>query len=162
MKNSRAQTIGAIITLLVIVVIGYFISQRDASMVRNPLGEYALYDTTMVEFRGREYTSYVVDTERLRSRGLSNKSSLPEDEGMLFVFDESDIHSFWMKDMNFDIDIIWINENGSVVYIVQNASPESYPEFFTPTQESMYVWEVNAGFAAENGIDIGGRIEIDL
>jgi uncharacterized protein len=162
MNKSHKKTFFSILLLLGIAVVAFFVLQRNVDQVKNPVGEYSLYKTTGVDFKGSEYIAYVVDTPRLRSRGLSNKSILPQDEGMLFVFEEEGIYPFWMQDMNFDIDIVWLDAGGNVVYVVQNAMPESYPNLFTPTQEALYVWEVNAGFVAEKGIDIGGRVEIDL
>src|SRR3989344_8940875 len=50
----------------------------------------------------------IADTQEKQKKGLSGRDNLPEDSGMLFVFKEEGHHQFWMKDMNFSIDIIWI------------------------------------------------------
>lgn len=101
----------------------------------------------------------IVDTPAKRILGLSGRESLPEGTGMLFVFEKPDLHGFWMKDMNFSIDIIWFNEYSEVVHIVENASPKSYPETFMPPTPSMYVLEVPAGFASEHNIKLGDIID---
>ena len=77
----------------------------------------------------------------------------------IFVFDKSYKYSFWMKDMLFPIDIIWIGEDFSVVDITENAEPNSYPNLFTPREEALYVLEVNAGFSNEKGLKIGDKVE---
>lgn len=102
----------------------------------------------------------VVDTQEAREKGLSGKSELAEGTGMLFIFEEIGMHAFWMKDMNFSIDIIWFNEYGEVIYFVENISPNTYPAKYTSTQESLYVLEVPAGFIKKQGIKIGDKIDL--
>lgn len=89
-----------------------------------------------------------------RARGLSGRSALGQDQGMLFVHESSAFYSFWMKDMQFSIDIIWIDENNTVVDITRNISPDSFPQSFQPIAPAQYVLEVNAGFADTNSIKI--------
>ena len=74
---------------------------------------------------------------------------------MLFVFDKPGQYPFWMKDMNFAIDIIWIGEDLRVVYIKKDARPELYPETYTPTENAKYVLEVPAGFSEKNNLKVG-------
>jgi len=91
------------------------------------------------------------------------KKSLPEDEGMLFVFDEEGYHGFWMMNMSFPIDIIWINNEKKVVDIVKNAQPCKFScPSYKPKEKAMYVLEVNANFTEEHGIRIGSYIEFEL
>lgn len=98
-------------------------------------------------------------TEESRTRGLSGRPQLNADEAMLFVFDRADKYSFWMKDMNFPLDIIWIGEDLKVVYIKKNALPESYPESYYPPVEAKYVLEVVAGFSEKNNLREGDSVE---
>ncbi len=90
-----------------------------------------------------------------RIKGLSGRADLSENQGMLFVYDKPDIYSFWMKDMNFPIDIIWIDQDYKIVDIAENISPDSFPQTFQPLKPAQYILEVNAGFSARNGIEIG-------
>lgn len=78
---------------------------------------------------------------------------------MLFVFDRADYHSFWMKDMNFAIDIIWIDESKKIIDITRNAEPESYPNIFKPRLPVRYVLEVTSGWSKENNIQIGAQVD---
>ena len=82
-------------------------------------------------------------TPKERQTGLSNRDSLPKDSGMLFLFDRPDIHLFWMKDMNFPIDIFWISEEGKIISIERQISPESFPATFTSSSPAKYVLETN-------------------
>lgn len=104
----------------------------------------------------------VADTNAERSLGLSGRPSLAEGSGLLFVFDVPGTWGFWMKDMQFSIDILFI-ENGTVVTLYEHVSPQTYrqdpPLVFKPKVPATYVLEVPAGFAAGRGITEGARVE---
>lgn len=98
-------------------------------------------------------------TEKDQNQGLSGRVGLKDDEGMLFVFDTPDKYSFWMKDMNFPIDIIWVSSDFKVIYIKKDATPESYPMAFTPDKDALYVLEVKSFFSEKNNLKIGDKLE---
>ncbi len=115
-----------------------------------------------VKIAGVALDVYVADTPAERQRGLSGRDGLADDEGMLFVFEEDGRHTFWMKDMHFAIDIIWIAADGTVVSVVHNATPDSYPDrTYSPSDPARYVLEVNAGFAARHQIEPGNMLYSD-
>lgn len=91
------------------------------------------------------YIARVARTEAARQRGLSGTASLAPDQAMLFVFDRSDTWGIWMKDMQYPIDVVWLNEQKQVVYSVSNMQPDSYPMIFQPKQPARYVIELPAG-----------------
>lgn len=93
-------------------------------------------------------------------RGLSGQSKIAKDEGLLFVFPTNKRAGIWMKDMNFPIDVMWIDENMKVVSIKENFLPTSYPEIAYPSQDSKYVLEVVAGFVTTNKILLGDEFKI--
>lgn len=95
-----------------------------------------------------------------RAIGLAKYDSLPEDRGMLFVFDQPNQACIWMKDMKFSIDIIWLNENKKVIKIERNVAPETYPESFCPEGSAKYVIELSNGVADKANISIGQQINI--
>lgn len=104
----------------------------------------------------------VVRDEATRQKGLSGRPSLDEKSGMLFVFDKPAVYTFWMPDMNFPIDIIWIND-GKVIDISANVSNDfdpNNPRFYAPSQPAQYVLEVNAGFAENKNIKIGDPVSL--
>ncbi len=102
----------------------------------------------------------VVDTRESRELGLSGRNSLAENSGMLFVFDFPGRYAFWMKDMSFPIDIVWISKAGIVVHVEKEITPESYPETFINTIEATYILELPSGKADEYGIRLAAKIKM--
>ncbi len=100
----------------------------------------------------------IANTEIERGQGLSDRPSLAEQEGLLFVFPTADTYSFWTKDMHFAIDIIWLDDNWQIVDITPNLAPETFPKTFSPSSPAHYVLEVNAGFSATHNLNIGDKI----
>ena len=101
-----------------------------------------------------------------QAQGLSGKSGLRENEGMLFIFKYPGQYYFWMKDMNFPIDIIWFAQSegrdtskAKVIYIKKNALPDLYPETYGPEENAKYVLEVVSGFSEKNNLKVGNEIE---
>lgn len=118
-----------------------------------------------VEINGFILNIDIALTDKQKQDGLSIKSSMKENEGMLFIFDKPTYQSFWMKGMNFPIDIIWLNENLSIVHIEKSLEPcetlfacQSY----RPTSESLYVLETISGFSEKYGLKIGNKINIKI
>ena len=126
-------------------------------------------DIKYVKIAGQSVKVDLALTPLEQEQGLSGRTELGPNEGMLFVFDTPGKYSFWMKDMKFAIDIIWFtpsegNEAGlaedlRVVSIKKDARPESYPESFTPDEEAKYVLEVESGFADKYNLQVGDRVE---
>lgn len=100
----------------------------------------------------------LADTPEKKELGLGGTQSMPEDEGMLFIFNQSYPYPFWMKGMLFPIDIIWVDGNGKIIFIKKNATVESYPETFAPALPAKYVLEVNSGFTDRHNINEGDTI----
>ncbi|OGI79488.1 hypothetical protein A3F19_02095 [Candidatus Nomurabacteria bacterium RIFCSPHIGHO2_12_FULL_37_29] len=112
-----------------------------------------------IQIMGQNIRVNLATTDAAREQGLSGRENLKEDEGMLFVFDYPDKYSFWMKDMNFPIDMIWIGENKEIIYIKKNARPESFPESYGPTADSKYVLEIVSGLSSKNNLKEGDKVE---
>jgi hypothetical protein len=98
-------------------------------------------------------------TPEQRAQGLSGRQSLPAGQGMLFVFPQPETPGFWMKDMNFSIDIIWITAENVVAGVTENLTPESYPKMFYPPSPILYVLEVSAGFVKQHNIQKGDEVQ---
>jgi hypothetical protein len=102
-------------------------------------------------------------------QGLSGRNSMRNNEGMLFDFDKETTPAFWMKDMKFSIDLIWINKNkivgitADVPYQIQDESLKikgaTLPQY-TPPSAVDNVLEVNAGWAKKNNIRIGDEVKL--
>lgn len=106
----------------------------------------------------------IADSTSTRATGLSYRKSLDEDRGMYFIFSSLSSHSFWMKDMNFPIDIIWIKDD-KVVGVSENASHQPGAQLwqlksYSPPEPVNRVLEVNAGWFSKNSIRIGDRAEL--
>lgn len=123
--------------------------------------EFEQTDTRPTVILGNE-TFYVdiVLKEADRARGLSGRSGLATNEGLWFVFEEPARHAFWMKDMLFAIDIIWIDINGLVVHIEHGLTPETFPTIFTPSSDASYVLEVNSGTAERLSVSVGSVVTL--
>ncbi len=123
------------------------------------LSKFIRHDVTILMPKGAIQVE-VAQTKSSRELGLSGRVSMGNDEGILFVFDTPGKYGFWMKDMNFPLDIIWINENGLVVDIERNLTPGSYPKTFINEIDATYVLEINAGLAKEFGLFLGSKVKI--
>lgn len=104
----------------------------------------------------------IADEPDERTRGLSYRDSLCDDCGMLFIFPEKKVKSFWMKDMNFPIDIIWIDDD-QIVKIDKNLKPEGImpKETYSSEVPVNYVLELNTNFSINYNIKIGDKIKIE-
>lgn len=78
---------------------------------------------------------------------------------MLFVFEEDGYHAFWMKDMKFSIDMIWLDESMAIVHIERNVSPSSYPNTYKSPEPARYVLEVQAGTADRLNLQANDKAE---
>lgn len=164
MKKKNIFFILSVTIFLVIVFFLFFFFKKENNLQSKPevlsLEEnYFSKDIKFVKIVGKTIKVDVVSNEKSRAQGLSNKKELKEYEGMLFVFDYEDKHSFWMKEMNFPIDIIWIDKYFKVVDIKKNAHPLSFPDSFSPKKEALYVLEILAGFSEKNNLKDGDLVE---
>ncbi len=144
MKKEFFQTVGIVFVLIILFGIHqkFFIEQLEFAFTESEL----LIDVE------------VARTAQDRKVGLSGRDEIGEVEGVLFIFDYPDYYSFWMKDMNFEIDIIWIDKNKKIVDLSKNISPETWPNYFQPEREVKYVLEVTGGFVKSNEIKVGERV----
>jgi uncharacterized protein len=123
------------------------------------------YLKAKVTVKDFELNADVPTTSELMSKGLAVKNQLRENEAMLFIFEESAKHSFWMKDMKFPIDIIWLDSVGKVVHIERNLQPCASVFIctsYSPSADSQYVLETVAGFAQRHNVNIGSDIDFEL
>jgi hypothetical protein len=101
----------------------------------------------------------IARTDPERAKGLMNRRELAPDAGMLFLFDETAPHAFWMKNTLISLDMIFIAEDGRVVGVVERAVPgDLSPRSAGP---SRYVLEVNGGWAEAHGVRAGDRVRFE-
>ena len=109
----------------------------------------------------------IADTDAAREQGLSDRASLQDGHGMLFVFDKPGHDGFWMKDINFSLDMIFADASGKIVTVDHDLSPDTYnhqdpraSQVFYPSTPALYVLEVPAGFAAAHNISQGMQLVV--
>lgn len=112
---------------------------------------------------GQKLNVEVVRTPQEQALGLGGRQALSDSEGMIFPYDRPGTPTFWMKDMLFPIDIVWIRQ-GQVVDITHNAAiePPGRPELnytlYKPSTEVDQVLELRAGWAARHNLSIGDKV----
>ena len=123
------------------------------------------YLQAIVTVNGFEIKAYLAVTNEQHIKGLSIKNHLQENEGMFFVFERPARYGFWMKDMKFPIDIIWLNSNGTVIHVEKHLSPcqsNFQCPTYIPEKDSLYVLETVSGFSQKHNITIGTHINFRM
>ncbi|MDQ3848534.1 MAG: DUF192 domain-containing protein [Thermoproteota archaeon] len=118
-----------------------------------------------VTVNGLTLIADIPSTNEQMTKGLAVKDRLAENQAMLFVFENEAEHTFWMKDMKFPIDIIWMDTNKTVIHIENNLQPCStilLCATYKANGNSLYVLETVGGFAQKYGITKGSHIDFDL
>lgn len=145
--------------LIATMLLAYWLAQGGLKVNQN------IISSSQMKVGGKTLNIEVADTKEKLERGLSGREKLAENEGMLFVMPQDSQPGFWMKEMKFSIDIIWINDN-KVVEVSENLpvpngenSSDNLLKYY-PKQPVDYVLEVNTGFVKENNIKPGIAIKL--
>ena len=129
--------------------------------------EYVEFPRGTIKLDNKILEVQIADTDPLRVRGLMFQDELPYNEGMLFVFEGSETRPMWMLNMQFNLDVIWFDENANVVAIEKNI-----PQCITTVEvvacrengvsgdNAKYVLEVTAGFVDKFNITENSKMEI--
>ncbi len=99
----------------------------------------------------------IADNEYQLQKGLMHRVSISYNEGMLFIFPHSEVHSMWMKSTKFSLDIIFADSNKKVITIHKHTEPLSRKVYFS-SAPSKYAVEVKAGLVDSTGIALGDEI----
>jgi uncharacterized membrane protein (UPF0127 family) len=113
--------------------------------------------SAQMHLQAKKYTLEVVSNGVEKQKGLGGLVDMPQDQGMLFLSDTSNNQCYWMKDMHFAIDIIWLSAEKKINYIEHNVQPKTYPKSFC--HPAKYVIELNAGEAAYNRLKLNQAIK---
>jgi len=148
-----AGVIFSVLTVMACVgwLIIFMVVARDTQEAATPVPTYHMTSPS-----GRTYTLAVATSANDQAHGLGGVDALPTDRGMAFVYTGDEQRCFWMKDMHFPIDIIWLDHAKTVTHIETNVSPSTYPQQFCNT--GMYVVELNTGEAARAGLTAGQAV----
>lgn len=164
MKVSRI--IIAVLFLIIIIFSGvYFYKTRY--LQHQTIQGTAKQTKSSIEIKGHVLNIELARTDAEMSKGLSARRTLAEDDGMLFIFKQKLYPSFWMHDMNFPLDFIWIDEETIVDITKDVPNPEkgtkdTQLKLYSPTHPVNYVLEVNAGYCTKMGIEIGDIVKMNI
>ncbi|MGI5841564.1 MAG: DUF192 domain-containing protein [Patescibacteria group bacterium] len=150
------KSIPIILTVFVLLFAAYFFFFKKTS----PPG------TVNLEIKNKSYSLEIAKTLTQKSQGLSNRDSLCNNCGMIFVYDKESIYPFWMKDTLIPLDMIWVDRQGRVVTIhtakPQTNTPITQLKVYKNEIPAQYIIELNANEAQKIGLEIGDTINIDL
>ncbi len=152
------------VLLLLVVVLGLWFYYNVSSNKPLPFFPKPQVSNQLVINNARIKVQ-IADSPETRSKGLSGRQSLATDEGMLFVFDKSDRYPFWMKEMNFALDFVWISGSG-VADVTENVpapapnTPDSALTIFSAKTPIDKVLEVPAGTIKNLNIKVGDSIKL--
>jgi len=104
----------------------------------------------------------IADDDAERAQGLMNRESLGEERGMLFVFPDEEIRSFWMRDTLIPLSIAYIDSEGRIVDLQDMKALDDDPPSYVSAEPAQYALEVNRGFFRERGVEVGDRVELPL
>lgn len=115
-------------------------------------------DTSQIVFGGKQFHAEVASTPVAREQGLSNRDGLAPGNAMVFAFDSADTQCFWMRDMKFAIDIVWLDEQDKITYIEPRVDPSTYPKSFC--HNAKHVLEFPAGTAGSLKVKVGDQVDL--
>ncbi len=159
--TSRTQALVPIAAAAVIIgIVGMLSIPSDSKLelVEFPRGTIKV-DDIVLEVQ-------IADTGPRQVRGLMFQDQLPYDQGMIFVYNEPGVYSLWMINMQFSLDMIWFDENGSIVHIEKNIPPCKKPieimacQSIVPSEDALYILELTAGFIDEFNITKDSKLSI--
>jgi len=122
---------------------------------------YNLYKLAQptAEIKGHKFQMIVAKSDKDKQVGLSKYKEIPNDKAMVFVFEKADAYPFWMKDMKFPIDIIFIKDD-KIVTIYQNL-PINNLTIYPPTESSDKVLETNANISKKYNFSVGDSVKFN-
>lgn len=160
MSRPQGSKSRVIILFLACAALAAFYFVNSANKAKSPGTQW---NKGTVTINDQKIDAYIAQTEMERETGLSAFNLIDQNQGMLFIFDSANRPGFWMNNMKFPIDIIWINNN-QIVDITKNLPVENDSDLtrYYPNVDVDRVLEVNAGWCDKNNIKIGDRVDISL
>ena len=168
MKKDLAVIAGLVLVIVVFIIFGRgFSTKQFLTQNATESAQVQTKESTQVTVKDLVIKVKIADEPKEQQTGLADNSSLALDEGMMFVFDQSKRNTFWMKDMKFAIDIIWIDDQKKIVDIAPNVPPEPNKgekelTRYKPKSDAKYVLEINAGLSSLHNLQIGDQVSFEL
>ena len=145
------KALGAVIGLFMILIITAPIS--PACPIELP--------TAAIYINGNPLTVELATTPTTRGCGLSQRDELPQNRGMLFIFSDQRPRNFWMKDTVIPLSIAYLDKSGQI-FSIQDMVPLQTDKQYPSLQPAAYALEVNQGWFARYGIEVGDVVEMNL
>lgn len=147
----RRSPLHLLIAISLVILGGYLLLSGINNVTDNK--------SILITPNGKRLNIEIADDQTERQQGLSGRDSLPTNGAMLFKFEQaSENLCFWMKDMKFSLDMVWLNEDKKVVTIHRDVKPETYPSSFCPDSAAQYVIEIPAGTSDDYGLEIDRQV----
>lgn len=167
MKKFTIQTVLILIAIIIILPFAFNKNITDLFSGAGLLGSPppSSVQSSKLKIRDLTINVEVASTKSTRAKGLSDRDSLDQNNGMLFVFDLPGTYKFWMKGMRFPLDIIYIKDNKVIGYIndvpipTPGTADQDLPTY-QPGAAVDSVLEVSAGFVAKNHIQSGDSVQL--
>ena len=145
--------LGVVVAIVAIALAGFALTKSS-----EPAGSAVVFQS------GARLTVEIAQTQDELELGLMYRTGLPADAGMLFVFEQSNIYPFWMKNTKIPLDMMWVDSNRTIVAVKENVPPctaDPCP-VYDPGAAARYVIEANAGYAANHSIAAGQPVRLEL
>ncbi|MBI2629141.1 DUF192 domain-containing protein [Candidatus Pacearchaeota archaeon] len=167
MKKDRFLALFILFLLMIIILVTiyiYFNNFKQQTPVQDVQTAENIKQTCFKQANikiNKCFSVEVAQTAVEREKGLMFREKLDSDKGLLFIFPRAEKYGFWMKNTLIALDIIWIDENKTIVYIKENALPckEEKCDVYYPNKKALYVLEVNGGLSEENNLSVGEIVE---
>ncbi len=156
--SKKTSTVFSFAIIIAILVLPFIFRSKYPHVNKSMIVTNTIVFDKPLIVGNKAITVAISDTEAKREQGLSGTAPLEPTQGMLFVFDSPLRPAFWMKDMNYPLDIVWINQDKKIVDVSENLNPNTYPMSFSPIVPVMYVLEVPAGFYKINLLRAGDSV----
>lgn len=104
-----------------------------------------------------DFTIELAETSEQREEGFKHRDKIPEDQGMLFIFEEDSYVQMWMKDAFVSLDILFLDNKGKVIYIAAKTKPNN-TDIISAKREARAVLELVAGVTEKKGIKVGDQV----
>ena len=109
---------------------------------------------------GETFTLEIADTRLKQIRGLTRRESILKNYGMVYVLDAPSRYAYWMKDMQFATDVVWLDAFYRVIDLQERITPDTYPKIFEPDQPALFVLEFLSGSVKKAGITLNGTVDL--
>ena len=146
---------------IIITMLGFFLIAFSSSLfseINSPIFKHIICSVNFGNKNAKELSLEIADNEQKRSYGLMNRDDMRPNSGMLFIWKDSQIRNFWMKNTHFNIDLFFLNNQGEIIEIYKNA--KAFDETNIKSKDKIkYVLEMKAG---EQNFKIGNKLKCNF